>query len=84
MLKFILDVLIKKKQIIHPDFSICEKVKWVLGYEKELACKIKVFSTASEIVFWFKVSRDISNLDQDVIFGIVYVPPEKPGIHQSF
>jgi hypothetical protein len=27
-------------------------------------------------VFWFKVSRDIFNLDEDIIFGIVYVPPE--------
>ena len=27
-------------------------------------------------MFWFKVSRDIFNLDEDVIFGIVYMPPE--------
>ena len=27
-------------------------------------------------MFWFKVSRDVFNLDEDVIFGIVYVPPE--------
>jgi hypothetical protein len=27
-------------------------------------------------VFWFKVSSDLVNLDQDIIFGIVYIPPE--------
>ena len=48
----------------------------VLGYKKELASKIKVFSTDSKVVFWFKVSRDIFNLVEDVIFLIVYVPPE--------
>ena len=47
----------------------------VLGYKKELASKIKVFSTA-KFMFWFKVSRDVFNLDEDVIFGIVYVTPE--------
>jgi hypothetical protein len=44
--------------------------------KKELASKIKVFSTDSKFVLWFKVSRDIFNLDEDVIFGIVYMPPE--------
>ena len=48
----------------------------VLGYKKELASKIRVFSTDSKFVFWFRVSRDIFNLDEDIIFGIVYVPPE--------
>jgi len=27
------------------------RAQWVLGYEKELACKIKVFSTASEFMY---------------------------------
>ena len=44
--------------------------------KKELASKIKVFSTDSKCVLWFKVSRDIFNLDEDVIFRIVYMPPE--------
>jgi hypothetical protein len=48
----------------------------VLRYKKELASKLKVFSTASKFVFRFKVSRDVFNLDEDVIFGIVYVPSE--------
>jgi hypothetical protein len=41
-----------------------------------LASKIKVFSTASNFALWFKASRDVFNYDEDVIFGIVYVPPE--------
>ena len=50
----------------------------VLGCKKELASKIKVFSTASNLCFGLKyaVSGDIFNLDEDVIFGIVYVPTE--------
>jgi hypothetical protein len=38
--------------------------------------KIKPLHTNSKYVFWFKVSSDLVNLDQDIIFGIVYIPPE--------
>lgn len=48
----------------------------VFGYKKELASNIKTLCTESKFGFWFKVSGDIFNLDKDVIFGIVYVPPE--------
>ena len=48
----------------------------ILGYRQEIASKIKPLHTNSKYVFWFKVSSDIVNLDQDIIFGIVYIPPE--------
>ena len=48
----------------------------VFGYKKELVSKIKTLCTESKVDFWLKVSGDIFNLDEDVIFGIVYVPPE--------
>jgi hypothetical protein len=34
------------------------------------------YPTNSKYVFWLKVSSDLVNLDQDIIFGIVYIPPE--------
>ena len=41
-----------------------------------MASKIKTLCTESKVAFWFKVSGNIFNLDENVIFGIVYVPPE--------
>jgi hypothetical protein len=35
-----------------------------------------ILHTNSKYVFWFKVSSDLVNLDQDIIFGIAYIPPE--------
>jgi hypothetical protein len=48
----------------------------ILGYRQEIASKIKPLHTNSKYVFWFKVSSDLVNLDQVIIFGIVYIPPE--------
>ncbi|CAG2257608.1 unnamed protein product [Mytilus edulis] len=47
-----------------------------LGYKKEIASKIKPLSTHCKYVLWFKVSSDLLNLDQDIVIGIVYIPPE--------
>jgi hypothetical protein len=33
-------------------------------------------NTESSFVFWFKISKELLGLDEDVIFGIVYIPPE--------
>ena len=48
----------------------------ILGYRQEIASKVKPLHTNSKNVFWSKVSSDLVNLDQDVIFGIFYIPPE--------
>jgi hypothetical protein len=42
----------------------------ILGYRQEIASKIKPLHTNSKYVFWFKVSSDLVNLDQDIIFGV--------------
>jgi hypothetical protein len=42
----------------------------ILGYRQEIASKIKPLHTNSKYVFWFEVSSDLVNLDQDIIFGI--------------
>jgi hypothetical protein len=39
----------------------------ILGYRQEIASKIKPLHTNSKYVFWFKVSSDLVNLDQDII-----------------
>ena len=48
----------------------------ILGYRQEIASKLKPLHTNYKYVLWFKVSSDLVNLDQDIIFGIVYIPPE--------
>ncbi|VDI70471.1 Hypothetical predicted protein [Mytilus galloprovincialis] len=47
-----------------------------LGYKLELANKIKFLPTDSQFVLWFKVSSDLLDIDDDIVFGIVYIPPE--------
>jgi hypothetical protein len=32
--------------------------------------------TDSSYVFWFRISRELLGLDEDVVCGIVYIPPE--------
>jgi hypothetical protein len=31
--------------------------------------------TDSSYVFWFRISRELLGLDEDVVCGIVYIPP---------
>jgi hypothetical protein len=33
-------------------------------------------NTESSFVFWFKISKELLGLDEDVIFCIIYIPPE--------
>ncbi|CAG2251894.1 unnamed protein product [Mytilus edulis] len=47
-----------------------------LGYKLEHANKIKILTTDSQFVLWFKVSSDLLDIDDDIVFGIVYIPPE--------
>ena len=37
---------------------------------------IEPLETESNYIFWFKVSSKLFNLSDDLIFGIVYIPPE--------
>ena len=47
-----------------------------LAYKSNLKSKIKVLSSESKFVLWFKVMGEVFDLDEDVLFGIVYIPPE--------
>ena len=48
----------------------------VLGYKEKLQNYIECISTESKFVQWFKLSADYSKLEEDIIFGSVYIPPE--------
>lgn len=37
---------------------------------------IEVLISECEYVFWFKLSRNLSNSSSDILFGVTYVPPE--------
>jgi hypothetical protein len=48
----------------------------ILGYKDHLENYIEPLETESNYIFWFKVSSKLFNLSDDLIFGIVYIPPE--------
>ena len=58
------------------DWLLFQFIQVWRGVAREIASKIKPLHTNSKYVFWFKVSSDLVNLDQDIIFGIVYIPAE--------
>ena len=47
-----------------------------LAYKLNLKSKIKVLNSDSKFVLWFRVFGELFDIDEDVIFGIVYIPPE--------
>jgi hypothetical protein len=48
----------------------------VLGFKEEYDSFIHPIPTDSSYVFWFRISRELFGLDEDVVCGIVYIPPE--------
>lgn len=46
----------------------------VLGFKEEY--DIHPIPTDSSYVFWYRISRELLGLDEDVVCGIVYIPPE--------
>ncbi|CAC5388880.1 unnamed protein product [Mytilus coruscus] len=47
----------------------------VLSYRKCLDKCIKPFDTDCKFVYWFSVDKKVFDLDENVVFGIVYIPP---------
>ncbi|KAK6196333.1 hypothetical protein SNE40_001576 [Patella caerulea] len=47
-----------------------------LGYRKSLSKFIHPITTDSQFVLWFYIDRSIIRLAQNIIIGIVYIPPE--------
>ena len=48
----------------------------VLGFKEEYDSFIHPIPTDSSYVFWCRISRELLGLDEDVVCGIVYIPPE--------
>jgi hypothetical protein len=48
----------------------------MLAFKKKIVKYINPLKTESSFDFWFKISKELLGLDEDVIFGIVYIPPK--------
>ncbi|CAG2216217.1 unnamed protein product [Mytilus edulis] len=48
----------------------------ILAYKSNLSEHIHPIETDSKYIFWFKIDKKMFHLCQDIIFGIVYIPPE--------
>jgi hypothetical protein len=46
-----------------------------LGFKEGYDSFIHPIPTDSSYVFWFRISRELLGLDEDVVCGIVYIPP---------
>ena len=47
-----------------------------LAIKNYLADYVKVIDTESRFVLWFKLDKKVLDTDKDLLFGIVYIPPE--------
>lgn len=47
-----------------------------LGSKNYLENYIELLNTDSDYVFWFKIKGILFNSESDIVFGIVYIPPE--------
>lgn len=46
------------------------------GYKEKLDKFITIIKNDNKFVFWVKVSSTLFKLDEDVLIGVVYIPPE--------
>lgn len=56
---------------------ICNQLMDIHLIQQRLSLQnMEVFISECEYVFWFKLSRNLSNSSSDILFGVTYVPPE--------
>ena len=48
----------------------------ILAYKTELSNFVNIVESESKYILWFKLNKSLFHLPRDVLFGIVYVPPE--------
>ena len=48
----------------------------ILAVKDTVLKHVKIINTSCKYVLWFRLSKSFVNTDEDVIFGIVYLPPE--------
>jgi len=46
-----------------------------LGFKAEYDSFTHHIPTVSSYALWFRISRELLRLDEDVVCGIVYIPP---------
>ena len=73
-------------QIDLPEFEIHMKNRFtyrkvrsggiVLAFKNYLSQDIDLINSESQYVLWFKISKNVLQLNHDVLCGIVYIPPE--------
>ena len=55
----------------------------ILGFKEEIKEFIEVIDAESEYVLWFKISKLLTNTEEDVLCGIVYIPPQNSAYCQD-
>ena len=48
----------------------------ILAYKNEYEKYISELPNESNFILWFKISKELTACDEDIIHGIVYIPPE--------
>jgi hypothetical protein len=48
----------------------------LLGFRENLVNHVQILENECEFVLWFKIDGKVFNLEQPVIFGTIYIPPE--------
>ena len=61
----------RKQRYIRRSGGICIFIK------KALYRFLKVIETASDYVFWVNISSVLTNLDEDLLLGVMYIPPSQ-------
>ena len=47
-----------------------------IAYKAEILDKIQLIATESKFVFWFTIASTYLSLEEDIVVGVVYIPPE--------
>ena len=55
---------------------VMRRPRIILVYKTELSSFVNIVESESKYILWFKLNKNLLHLPQDVLFGIVYVPPE--------
>ena len=48
-----------------------------IAYKTEISDKIQLIATESKFVLWFKIASTYLNLEEDIVVGVIYIPPQK-------
>ena len=64
------------KQKTDKQFSHRKSGEIAFGYKEKLYNFITIIKNDKKFVFWVKVSSTLFKLDEDVLIGVMYIPPE--------